>query len=100
MNAATITGTAVAAVLLLITGCGGSPLSNKSLSGEEIQMLTEAGGRLGRHLAFPPDHPEWREALPDSVTMEIVSLARRVPSTWGVLYRAASDTVSNWGITY
>lgn len=56
-------------------------------------MLTEAGGMLARHLTLSPEHPRWCPGIPDSLVQEILSLSRRVPGAWGVLYRAAADTV-------
>lgn len=100
MKAATITILAWATVFLPVFSCGSSPLYNRELSGPETEMLNEAGGALARHLAYAPEHPEWREAPSDSLKREILNLAQRVPSAWSVFYRAASDTLMILGTPY
>lgn len=94
MKAATITVQALIAMLLSASGCGGSPRPDRSLSREESRFLRDTGGIIARNIAYPEGHEQWREAPSDSVGDLVIALARRVPATWTILYRAASDTLT------
>lgn len=94
MKAATITFWSMLTLLLSSSGCGGSPRSNAEISHGERLLIERAGGVMARHLAFPPDSPEWREAPSESVATAVTAIAARVPSAWTVLYRSASDTLA------
>ena len=93
MKAATIVLSALGALIIAVSGCGGSPGSGGDLTPDQRDRLRDAGGAVARYLAFPPGHPLRREAPSESLGRAVAELGRHNPAAWTLFYRAASDTL-------